>query len=78
MKIVRKDETGMCRFDELKVGDVFIEDCDGSAFIQMKIMNVNDGGDICNAVSLSTGVLYAIDSDELVKQVNAELIITNV
>ena len=78
MKIIRKDETGICRFDELEPGDVFIEDCDGSAFIQMKIFDVNDSGEICNAISLSTGTVYGIDSDKLVKQVNAKLIITNV
>lgn len=78
MKIVRKDESGMCRFDELKAGDVFIEDCDGAAFIQMKTEEIDDHGDIYNAVSLSTGEMYGIDAHELVKRVNAELILTNV
>ena len=78
MKIVRKDKYSVCKFGELKVGDVFIEIVDGvEEFLQMK-MNEVESDETYNAVSLVTGEPYAIEADTKVRRVHAELIITNI
>ena len=78
MKIVRKDRPFICKFGELKAGDVFIEIVDGvEEFFQMK-MNEFESDEIYNAVCLVTGEPYAIDADTRVRKVHAELIITNI
>ena len=76
MKIVRKDQSQMCRFDELSVGEVFIEDVDGSEYIQIK-MSVIEADEDYNAVSLVTGEPYHLGPDVKVMRVQAELIISN-
>ena len=76
MKVVRKDKSQMCEFDELRLGEVFIEDVDGSEYIQMKINTIEADEDY-NAVSLVTGESYHIDPSVKVMRVQAELIISN-
>lgn len=79
MEIVRKDKYSCCRFEELKVGDVFIENADSNEFIQMRTEEVGEGyGDCYNAVSLKSGEMYWLDSHAEVKRVHAELIIRNI
>jgi hypothetical protein len=77
MKIVRKNKYPVCEFGELKVGDVFIENCDGQEIIQMKTELVGDGDASCNAVALSGGELYYIEFNTMVRPVAAELVISN-
>lgn len=76
MKIVRKDKSQMCEFGELRVGEVFIEDVDGSEYIQIK-MSLIEADEDYNAVSLVTGESYHINPDVKVLRVQAELIISN-
>lgn len=76
MKVVRKDKSQMCEFGELRLGEVFIEDVDGSEYIQMKINTIEADEDY-NAVSLVTGESYHIDPNAKVMRVTAELIISN-
>lgn len=78
MKIVRKDKKDCCRFDELKVGDVFIESYEGDEIIQMKTELVGDGYAPYNAVELVDGEMYYIEPDVEVRPVRAELIINNI
>lgn len=76
MKIVRKDQSQMCEFGELRVGEVFIEDVDGSEYIQMKMSEI-EADENYNAVSLVTGEPYHIAPNTKVMRVQAELIIRN-
>ena len=80
MKIIRKDKGHYCRFEELEVGEVFIEDVeDGSECIQMKTEEVGEGyGDCNNVVSLNTGCMYWLNGNTIVRRVHAELIIRNI
>lgn len=77
MKIIRNDQKALRPFGELKIGDVFIEECDGKEYIQMKIDECEYGGDDCNAVSLVTGEIYAVASLDMVRPVSAELVIND-
>jgi hypothetical protein len=76
MKVVRKDKSQMCEFGELHVGEVFIEEVDGSEYIQIKMSTIESDEDY-NAVSLVTGEPYNIAPDVKVMRVKAELIISN-
>lgn len=76
MKVVRKDKSQMCQFNDLRVGEVFIEDVDGSEYIQMKMTTI-EADENYNAVSLVTGEPYHIDPSVKVMRVQAELIISN-
>jgi hypothetical protein len=78
MKIVRKDKYSLCEFGELKVGDVFIEMCEGNEFVQMKMEPRDEDGEIYNAVCLTTGETYALTADTRVRRVHAELTIENI
>lgn len=74
MKIVNARKKQMVRFDSLSLGTVFIEHCDGSEYVQMRIREFEDhANDLLNAVSLSDGELYYIKPDTLVEIVEAEL-----
>ena len=74
MKIVDMRKKQMARFDSLDIGVVFIENCDGEEYVQMKIRQIKDvDEDDFNAVSLSTGEPYYIEPDTIVEMVNTEL-----
>lgn len=75
MKIIREDQKRLVEFQTLQIGDVFIEDVDGSQFIQMKMTEMGDAVDGVNAVSLVTGETYWIDPDCRVLLVEATLTI---
>ena len=74
MKIVDMRKKQTARFDSLDIGVVFIENCDGEEYVQMKIRHLEDvDGDVFNAVSLSTGEPYYIEPDTVVEIVDTEL-----
>lgn len=78
MKITRNDQRVYKEFAKLAEGEVFIEDVDGTEYVQMKLHPYDFDGETFNAVSLVTGEIYAIDPYTRVKVVNAELIISNI
>ena len=78
MKIIRKDKYSTCEFGELKIGDVFIETCQGKEFLQMKMEPREEDCVIFNAVDLTTGDTNEVTADTRVRRVHAELIITNI
>lgn len=75
MKIIREDQKRLVEFQTLQIGDVFIEDVDGSQFIQMKMTELGDPVEGANAVSLVTGEAYWIEPDCRVLLVKATLTI---
>ena len=75
MRIVNKEEPGYKLFCELDIGDVFIEEIGVDEYVQMKTNEGEYGGDPINAVSLMSGELYFIGPNQLVRLVEAELII---
>lgn len=78
MKIIRKDKYFTCEFDELKIGEVFIEVSEGEEFLQMKIKPHEEDCIIYNAVDLTNGDTYEVKANTRVHRVHAELIVTNI
>ena len=75
MEIVdKRSNVSSIRFDELKVGEVFLYDLDRSIFPYLKIAKVGKlGCEIKNAVGLLNGNYYFFTSDTKVRQVNCRL-----
>ena len=59
------------------IGDVFIENCDGDEYLQMKTEEI-ESDCTYNAVSLVTGQMYEVVANTKVRRVYAELIITDI
>ena len=75
MNIIKNDLSHYRQFDELDVGDVFIEYMGENEYIQMKTESFRSRGGSVNAVSLVSGELYHIKPSTLVRVVDADLVI---
>lgn len=75
MEIVSKDKPGYKLFCELEIGDVFVEEIGVDEYVQMKTNEGEYGGEPINAVSLVSGELYFIKPSQLVRLVEAKLVI---
>jgi hypothetical protein len=75
MKIVRNDKPGYKLFCELEIGDVFIEEVGADECVQMKTDEGKCGSDPINTVLLFSGELSFIEPLQLVRLVEAELVI---
>ena len=75
MKITDNRKKTLLPFSALNSGQVFIENVEGDEYTQMKIQEVEENCEIYNAVSLTTGELYHIPPNTMVRVVQAELLI---
>ena len=74
--IIKRNDTNTIEFGQLHSGDVFIEEVEGVAFVQMKIDSfTTEDDDRFNAVYLESGELDYVDHYTKVRKVDAELII---
>ena len=74
MEIVdKRSNVSGIRFDELKVGEVFLYNSDKSIFPYLKIAKVGEHGYEINAIGLLNGNYYYFVPDSKVKRVNCRL-----
>lgn len=74
MEIVdKRSNVSGIRFDELKVGEVFLYNLDRSIFPYLKIAKVGKPGCEINAVGLLNGNYYFFTPDSKVKPVECRL-----
>ena len=74
MEIVdKRSNISSIRFDELKVGEVFLYGLDKNIFPYLKIAKVGKPGYEINAIGLLNGNYYFCAADNKVRRVNCRL-----
>lgn len=66
MKLEISHETKGIRFDQLIIGDIFVRERAGYAYIRIALFQVANGGDWANAICLNSGArVYIHDTDKV-------------